>query len=96
LRYSGGLIPEIQALSNHAKVYMTTTCTQNGYGYDDSSHHNGARTYYFLEYGLINHFGSNTSTTMDACFDYALAAYPHGGGDTPQEYDGNTSSSFTL
>jgi hypothetical protein len=94
--YSGGLIPEIQACGNHAKVYMTTTCTQNGYGYDDSSHQNGAWTYYFLEYGLINHFGSSPSTTMESCFTYALAAYPYGGGDTPQKYDGNTSASFTL
>ena len=94
--FSGGLIPEIQALSNSAKVYMTTTCTQNGYGYDDSSHLNGAWTYYFLEYGLISHFGSSTSTTMEACFTYSLAAYPYSGGDTPQKFDGNTSTGFTL
>ncbi|MCF2137693.1 MAG: caspase family protein [Candidatus Thorarchaeota archaeon] len=94
--YSGGLIPEIQALSNAAHVYMTTTCTDNGYGYDDSTHQNGAWTYYFLEYGLINHYGSSTSTLMEDCFDYAVAAYPHSGGDTPQEFDGNTSVGFTL
>ncbi len=94
--YSGGLIPEIQALSNADKVYMTTTCTDNGYGYDDSQHHNGAWTYYFLEYGLIDHFGSNPNTLMEDCFDYAVSAYPHGGGDTPQEFDGNTSVGFTL
>ncbi len=94
--YSGGLIPEIQALSNSDSVYMTTTCTQNGYGYDDPSHQNGAWTYYFLEFGLINHFGSSPSTTMESCFSYALNYYPHSGGDTPQEFDGNTGSSFTL
>ncbi|TFG34865.1 hypothetical protein EU527_01445 [Candidatus Thorarchaeota archaeon] len=94
--YSGGLIPEIQALANHAKVYMTTTCTQNGYGYDYSPARNGAWTYFFLEYGLINHFGSNPYTTMESCFDYALAAYPYSGGDTPQEYDGNTNLTFLL
>ncbi|MHA1247587.1 MAG: pre-peptidase C-terminal domain-containing protein [Candidatus Thorarchaeota archaeon] len=94
--YSGGLIPEIQALSNSAHVYMTTTCTENGYGYDDSTHQNGAWTYYFLEYGLINHFGSNPDTLMEDCFDYALAAYPHSGGDTPQEFDGDTNTGFTL
>ena len=94
--YSGGLIPEIAALSNHANVYMTTTCTQNGYGYDDSAHQNGAWTYYFLQYGLINHYGSSQNTLMESCFDYALAAYPYGGGDTPQEYDGNTGVGFTL
>ncbi len=94
--YSGGFIPEMQALSNSANVYITTTCTDNGYGYDDSSHQNGAWTYYFLEYGLINHYGSNPNTLMENCFDYALNAYPHGGGDTPQEYDGNTGVGFTL
>ncbi len=94
--YSGGLIPEIEALSNSAKIYMTTTCTENGYGYDDSNHQNGAWTYYFLEYGLINHFGSNPNTLMEDCFDYAVAAYPHSGGDTPQEFDGNTSVGFKL
>ncbi|MGQ4871156.1 MAG: caspase family protein [Candidatus Thorarchaeota archaeon] len=94
--YSGGLIPEIQALSNSAHVYMTTTCTENGYGYDDSTHQNGAWTYYFLEYGLINHFGSDPNTLMEDCFDYALAAYPHSGGDTPQEFDGDTNTGFTL
>ncbi len=94
--YSGGLIPEISALSINSHVYMATTCTDDGYGYDDPSHNNGAWTYYFLEYGLMNHFGNNPSTTMEECFDYALAAYPHGGGDTPWEYDGNTGSGFTL
>lgn len=94
--YSGGMIPEIAALSNHANVYMTTTCTQNGYGYDDSAHQNGAWTYYFLQYGLINHYGSNPGTLMESCFDYSLAAYPYSGGDTPQEYDGNTGVGFTL
>jgi hypothetical protein len=94
--YSGGLIPEIAALSINSHVYMTTTCTDDGYGYDDPSHNNGAWTYYFLEYGLVNHYGSNPNTLMEDCFDYALAAYPHGGGDTPQEYDGNTSSGFRL
>ncbi|MGY5880854.1 MAG: pre-peptidase C-terminal domain-containing protein [Candidatus Thorarchaeota archaeon] len=94
--YSGGMIPEIAALSNSADVYIATTCTDDGYGYDDPSHNNGAWTYYFLEYGLVNHYGSNPNTLMESCFDYALAAYPHGGGDTPQEYDGNTGVGFKL
>lgn len=94
--YSGGLIPEIQALANSANIYMATTCTDDGYGYDDPSHNNGAWTYYFLEYGLINHYGSSPTTSLEACFDYALSAYPHSGGDTPQEFDGNTGSIFTL
>jgi len=94
--YSGGLIPEIQALSNSANVYMTTTCTEDGYGWDDGAHFNGAWTYYFLEYGLINHFGSNPATYMEDCFTYALANYPYSGGDTPQQFDGNAAVGFTL
>lgn len=94
--YSGGIGPDLMAMGNSAKVYCTTTCTENGYGYDDSTHQNGAWTYYFLEYGLINHYGSSPATYMESCFAYALAAYPHSGGDTPQEFDGNTSSYFTL
>jgi len=92
--YSGGIGPEIQSLG--AKFYCTTTCTEDGYGYDDAQHSNGAWTYYFLEYTLINHFGSSTTTTMESAFDYAAAAYPHSGGDAPMEFDANPSSGFTL
>jgi len=94
--YSGGLGSYVMGTTNKAYIYMTTTCTNNGYGYDDSSHQNGAWTYQFLEYGLITHFGSSGSTTMEACFSYALPAYPHTGGDLPQQFDGDTSTSYTL
>ncbi|WP_457558955.1 Ig-like domain-containing protein [Candidatus Harpocratesius sp.] len=94
--YSGGIGPDLMAMGNAAKVYCTTTCTENGYGYDDSTHQNGAWTYYFLEYTLINYYGSSATTAMENAFDHALAAYPYSGGDTPQEFDGNTGSYFTL
>lgn len=94
--YSGGFGPELMAMPNSNAVYCTTTCTEDGYGYDDSAHLNGMWTYYFVEYTLINHFGSSPSTTMEAAFDYALAAYPRSGGDTPQEFDGNLSGLTTL
>ncbi|MHA1214846.1 MAG: caspase family protein [Candidatus Hodarchaeales archaeon] len=71
-----------------ANSYMTTTCTDDGYGYDDSTHLNGAWTYWFLEYTLIGHFGGTAS--MEDTFAYALGVYPYGGGDTPQEFDGYT------
>ena len=86
--YSGGFIPEMQALGNHELIYMTTTCTQNGAGWDRPDLNNSAWTYYFLEYGLIAHFGSNPLTTMEDCFSYAFQYYPYYGGDDPQEYDG--------
>ncbi|MCF2141809.1 MAG: Ig-like domain-containing protein [Candidatus Lokiarchaeota archaeon] len=94
--YSGGIGPDLMAMGNAAKVYCTTTCTENGYGYDDSTHQNGAWTYYFLEYTLINYYGSSATTAMEDAFAHAAADYPHTGGDAPMEFDGNTGSYFTL
>jgi hypothetical protein len=90
--YSGGLGPEMMTVSNAANLYMTTTCTANGYGYDDSAHSNGAWTYYFLENYLVSH----PTASMETCFDSALAVYPYDGGDTPMEFDGNTATAFYL
>ncbi len=84
--YSGGLIPEFFAACGNA-LYITTTCTEDGYGWDVRTYENGAWTYFFLEYSLINHFGSNPDTAMEDAFAYAAADYPYGGGDTPQEGD---------
>lgn len=94
--YSGGFGPELMAMPNKLHVYLTTTCTANGYGYDDSTHKNGAWTYYFLEYTWINHYGANPNTSMETIFAYAKANYPYGGGDTPQQYDGDTANAFYL
>jgi hypothetical protein len=90
--YSGGIGPEIMALSNKANIYMTTTCTANGYGYDYPSGSNGAWTYYFLELNLKN----NPSQSMEVTFDAAAASYPYSGGDAPMEFDGNTGTSYYL
>jgi hypothetical protein len=94
--YSGGIGPELTATANKANVYVTTTCTANGYGYDDPDHLNGAWTYWFLEAGLIAHFGSSTTTTMEAAFTYASGVYPHTGGDAAMAFDGNAGVSFLL
>jgi hypothetical protein len=93
--YSGGM-NEMMNTAHASLVYLTTTCTENGYGYDDSAHQNGAWTYWFLEAGLIGHFGSSTTTTMEAAFDWASANYPYSGGDAPMEFDGNAAASFVL
>ena len=92
--YSGGMIPEFYAACGNA-LYMTTTCTEDGYGWDVGTYRNGAWTYYFLEYALINHFGSDPTTAMEDAFDYASAAYPYDGGDTPMEGD-YYAGDFTL
>jgi len=81
--YSGGLGPEIMNLSQ--KIYMTTTCTEDGYGYDEASHSNGAWTYEFLEKYWV---GSPTASA-ESIYDQASATYPHTGGDACMEFDGN-------
>jgi hypothetical protein len=90
--YSGGLGPEMLQVTNAANLYMTTTCTANGYGYDDSAHSNGAWTYYFLENYLVSH----STSSMEAVFDAATPGYPYTGGDAPMEFDGNTGSAYYL
>ncbi|MHA2014664.1 MAG: caspase family protein [Candidatus Thorarchaeota archaeon] len=89
--YSGGM-NEVMSNDNSANIYMTTTCTDSGYGYDEPTYENGAWTYWFLEAGLVG----QGFTTMEACFDWAVAQYPYGGADTPQEFDGNLAVDFTL
>jgi hypothetical protein len=90
--YSGGIGPEIMALGNKANIYMTTTCTANGYGYDYPTGSNGAWTYYFLELNLMN----SPSASMESTFTAAAASYPYTGGDAPMQFDGNTGSAFYL
>ena len=94
--YSGGFGDDLMGMPNSAHVYLTTTCTENGYGYDDPTHQNGAWTYYFLEYSWINHYGGDPNVSMEDVFSYAHANYPYGGGDEPQEFDGDTANPFYL
>ncbi len=94
--YSGGFGPDLMAMSNKAKVYLTTTCNEKGYGYDDSTHKNGAWTYYFLEYTWINYYGAAPHIAMETIFSYAKSKYPYSGNDAPQQYDGDTSNYFYL
>ncbi len=94
--YAGGMGPELMALPHADTIYVATTCTEDGYGYDDGTNHNGMWTYYFLDYSWQTHFTNNPDQSMESVFDYALANYPKSGGDTPQEFDGNAASAFYL
>jgi hypothetical protein len=87
--YSGGIGPELMAMSNKANVYCTTTCTANGYGYDEPSSSNGAWTNQFVHVTLQAHFGSSINTTMEEAFTYAASGYSHTGGDAPMQFDGS-------
>jgi hypothetical protein len=94
--YSGGLGPELMALSNKAAIFCSTTCTANGYGYDEPSVSNGAWTARFVHDTLQTHFGSSASTTMEEAQTYAASGYSHTGGDAAMVFDGNTGASFTI
>jgi hypothetical protein len=94
--YSGGLGPELMALSNKAAIFVSTTCTANGYGYDEPSVSNGAWTAQFVHTTLEQHFGSSAATTMEAAQTYAASGYSHTGGDAAMVFDGNTGASFTI
>jgi hypothetical protein len=90
--YSGGMGPELMALSINDYIYCTTTCTEDGYGYDDSQHQNGAWTYEFLE----KYLAGNPGWSMEYTYDQASSTYPHSGGDACMEFDGDTGSNFYL
>jgi hypothetical protein len=94
--YSGGIGPELMALSIKSYIYCTTTCTANGYGYDDSSHLNGAWTYWFLEYAWQTYYSNVYHTAMESIYTIAKNNYPYTGGDAPMYFDGNTGTSFYL
>jgi hypothetical protein len=94
--YSGGMGPELMALSISQYIYCATTCTEDGYGWDDSTHQNGMWTYYFLDYSWQTNYGGDAGDSMEKVFTYAHDNYPKSGGDEPQEFDGNTGSSFYL
>jgi hypothetical protein len=94
--YSGGMGPELMALSNSQYIYCTTTCTEDGYGWDDGTHQNGMWTYYFLDYSWQSYYGGDAGDNMEKVFNYAHDNYPKSGGDEPQEFDGNTGSNFYL
>jgi hypothetical protein len=75
---SGGLKEAV-----HSGMYMTTTCTASGYGYDVPEFQNGAWTHYFLEVALIQKGYANA----EDAFAYGSSIYPYGGKDAPQQFD---------
>jgi hypothetical protein len=75
----------------HANMYMTTTCTATGYGYDVPQYSNGAWTYHFLHLALQN----QGITNAEAAFTYAAGVYPYGGKDAPMQFD-QFSGSFVF
>jgi len=94
---SGHFCNELSTMPNAANVFVATTCTINGYGYDDSGSKNGAFTNWFLNKGLRNgQSGNATNQNMEANFKWVDDNYPYTGNDNPCMFDGNTSKLFYL
>jgi len=94
--HSGGILDELETISNVADIYCAATCTAEGYGFDDDDYCNGLWTYYFLEFSWINHYGGSASYSMETIFNDASNNYTHSGINAPQDYDGNPETSFYL
>ena len=90
---SGGM-NGVMSNANANIVYMATTCTANGYGYDDTTSKNGLWTEYFLNKGLVA--GQSGHTDMEGNFQWAHDNYPKTGADEPQQFDGDTAKLFYL
>ena len=94
--FSGGFGDDLMNMPNSEHVYLTTTCTEKGYGYDDPEHENGLWTYYFLEYSWIGYYGGDPTVPLEDVFAYAHDAYPRAGVDEPQEFDGDPTTPFVV
>lgn len=77
--FSGGMIPEVVG-DDPKLVCATSTCTQDGYGYDVTTYKHGAWTYAFLIQTLMKYPNLN----VNDIFAKALLTYPYKGGDLPQ------------
>lgn len=79
--FSGGMLSEICACDTN-RVCATSTCTENGYGFDENDVQHGAWTYSFLVRTLCD---SNLRlTNITDAFYKAFAIYPYRDGNAPQ------------
>ena len=70
---------------------------------DYEDEYNSLWTYYFLEDAWQQHYDGDTGYSLEVIFDYAHDHYPdntpgipHWPDDEPQEFDGNSGSSFYI
>jgi len=95
--FAGGFGDDFMAMPNAVNVYFAATCTERGMGWDAGEYENGMWTYFFLEYALIEVFGSDPRTAMEDAFTVAEAVYPfHIGAHHPEAYDGALNQDFLL
>ena len=98
--HSGGMDEVVTADPNGINRYMTTTCTADGYGYEESQYQNGSWTQWFLERALAD--SDSGHDDMEGNFDWASAEYLQHAtwpgfdpvADAPQEFDGDPTTLF--
>jgi len=97
---SGGMN---EVVAGNAKRYMTTACTDDGYGFGIPQYQNGAWGYWFVDRGLV-HGGSGTQE-MEGNFAWAKPAMINDvlvgteyntPNNYPQQFDGDPANPFTL
>lgn len=79
--YSGGLIDAILNTCDKNKIFIATTCSKNGYGFDSSQYKHGLWTYTFLVETLM---ADEHIKTLGEAFTHAVAMYPYDGNNKPQ------------
>lgn len=82
---SGGIPWELSQSAEYQYWYIAVTAGVNGYGYDESSHLNGAFTYWYIEQGVVAQGNNNAHNA----FVYADGQYnPSNPADDFREYEG--------
>lgn len=78
--YSGGIIDDILNICDNSKIYITTTCSDKGFGFDSEKYKHGLWTYTFLVNTLMN---DPNIKTLGEAFVHAVAMYPYDGINKP-------------
>jgi hypothetical protein len=94
--YSGGMGDDLMACGNAAHILVATTCTEDGYGWDDPGSQNGLWTHWFLEQSWIGQYGSDPTVALEDVFQWAHDNYPKSGGDEPQLFDGDSGTPMVI
>jgi len=87
--------PELAALNVSCPVNVSTTCTEDGYGYDEPTYQNGAWTHWYLEDALIDHYQRQNVDTHEV-FPFAKQNYGATGGDAPMQFDNMPNTPFYI
>jgi hypothetical protein len=97
---SGGMN---EVATGNAKRYMTTACSDDGYGFGIPQYQNGAWGYWFVDRGLVR--GGSGTQQMEGNFAWAKPAMINDvlagtqyntPNNYPQQFDGDPANPFTL